>query len=151
MVDLPEVESIIERYEPSPASLIVVLQEVQEQWQYLPRDILEYVGEQLSVPLSQVYRVATFYGAFTLQPRGRHLISICTGTACHVRGSGRLLERLQGLLEIHPGETTPNQLFTLETVHCMGCCALGPVIRIDDRIYGTVRIGQLEGILEEHD
>jgi len=150
-MDLTKADEIIEQYEAAPASLIAVLQDVQDYWQYLPREVLEHTTQRLGVPLSQVYRVATFYSAFTLQPRGRHLISVCTGTACHVRGSGLLLERLGALLQITPGETTPDQDFSLEAVHCMGCCALAPAVRIDDKVYGQVTMRQLERMLEDHE
>lgn len=150
LVDLPEIDSILARHEPVPASLIAVLQEVQEQYQYLPREALERVAAQLAVPLSQVYRVATFYSAFSLEPRGRHLISVCTGTACHVRGAGRLLERLQMLLEVEPGQTTPDRLFTLETVHCMGCCSLAPAVRIDETVFARVKVGALEKLIKQY-
>lgn len=151
MIDLPEVDSIIERYEPAPASLIAVLQDVQERWQYLPREVLEHVAVQLAVPLSQAYRVATFYSAFSLQPRGRHLVSVCTGTACHVRGSGQLLERLRMLLAINPGQTTADRLFTLETVHCMGCCSLAPAIRIDETVFARVGVGAVEKLVKRYE
>lgn len=150
MIEVPEVDKIIAQYEPAPASLIAVLQDVQEQCQYLPREALERVAEQLGTPLSQVYRVATFYSAFSLQPRGRHVVSVCTGTACHVRGAGQLLERLQDLLEARPGETTPDGEFTLETVHCMGCCSLAPAVRIDETVFARVRVGALEKLLKQY-
>lgn len=150
IVDLPEVDSILARHELVPASLIAVLQEIQEQYQYLPREALERVAAQLAVPLSQVYRVATFYSAFSLKPRGRHLISVCTGTACHVRGAGKLLERLQMLLEVEPGQTTPDRLFTLETVHCMGCCSLAPAVRIDETVFARVKVGALEKLIKRY-
>lgn len=150
-MDLTKADEIIEQYEVAPRSLIAVLQDVQDEWQYLPRDVLEHVAGRLEVPISQVFRVVTFYSAFTLQPRGRHLVSICTGTACHVRGSGILLERVGSLLDIGAGETTEDKRFSLEAVHCIGCCALAPAVRIDDKIYGRVAMRQLEGMLEEHE
>ena len=148
-MDLTKADEIIDQYEIAPHSLIAVLQDVQEEWQYLPREVLDHVAGRLDVPISQVFRVATFYSAFSLQPRGRHLISVCTGTACHVRGSGRLLERLQDLLQVGPGETTTDKQFSLETVHCMGCCALAPAVRIDDHVFAQVGVGQLEALVRE--
>jgi len=150
-VDLTKTDEIIKQYEIAPQSLIAILQDVQDEWQYLPREVLEHIATRLQIPISQVFRVATFYSAFTLQPRGRHLISVCTGTACHVRGSGRLLERLQELLQIAPGETTPDKQFSLETVHCMGCCALAPAVRIDEKVFGEVAVGQLPDLLEKYE
>jgi len=148
-VEIAKADQIIEQYEIAPHSLIAVLQDVQEEWQYLPREVLEHVSARLEVPISQVFRVATFYSAFSLEPRGRHLISVCTGTACHVRGSGRLLERLQDLLQIAPGQTTADKQFSLQTVHCMGCCALAPAVRIDDHVFAQVEVGQLEALVEK--
>ncbi len=150
-MDLTKTDEIIKQYEIAPQSLIAILQDVQDEWQYLPREVLEHIATRLQIPISQVFRVATFYSAFTLQPRGRHLISVCTGTACHVRGSGRLLERLQKLLQIAPGETTPDKQFSLETVHCMGCCALAPAVRIDEKVFGEVAVGQLPDLLEKYE
>lgn len=150
-MDLTKTDEIIKQYEIAPQSLIAILQDVQDEWQYLPREVLEHIATRLQIPISQVFRVATFYSAFTLQPRGRHLISVCTGTACHVRGSGRLLERLQELLQIAPGETTPDKQFSLETVHCMGCCALAPAVRIDEKVFGEVAVGQLPDLLEKYE
>jgi len=149
-VDLTKSDEIIEQYNIAPQSLIAVLQDVQEEWQYLPREVLDHVAARLAVPISQVFRVATFYGAFTLQPRGEHLVSVCTGTACHVRGSDRLLERLEELLQIPPGQTTSDKQFSLETVHCMGCCALAPAVRIDDKVFGQVALNDLEDLLQKH-
>ena len=150
-MDLTKTDEIIKQYEIAPQSLIAILQDVQDEWQYLPREVLEHIATRLQIPISQVFRVATFYSAFTLQPRGRHLISVCTGTACHVRGSGRLLERLQELLQIAPGETTPDKQYSLETVHCMGCCALAPAVRIDEKVFGEVAVGQLPDLLEKYE
>ena len=150
-MDSTKVDDIIEQYEVAPHSLIAVLQDVQDEWHYLPREALEHVGQRLEVPISQVFRVATFYSAFTLQPRGRHLVSVCTGTACHVRGSGILLERLQHILQIATGQTPEDKQFSLEAVHCMGCCALAPAVRIDDKVFGQVTMGEAEKLLKEYE
>ena len=149
-MDLTKTDGIIEQYEIAPQSLIPVLQDIQQQWHYLPREGLEQVARRLGLPISQVFQVATFYSAFSLQPQGRHLISVCTGTACHVRGSRNLLERLEQLLDISAGETTADRQFTLETVHCMGCCALAPAVRIDDKVFGQVALNDLEDLLQKH-
>jgi NADH:ubiquinone oxidoreductase subunit E/NAD-dependent dihydropyrimidine dehydrogenase PreA subunit len=116
---------------PGKEMLIQVLQDVNQEYRYLPPFALKYVSEKLSVPLSTVYHVATFYTAFSLKPRGKHLITVCMGTACHARGAPRVLAELERQLEISPGQTTKDQLFSLETVNCLGCCALGPVVMID--------------------
>ncbi len=116
---------------PGPETLIQVLQDVNLEYGYLPQFALRYVAGSLDVPLSTVFHVATFYTAFSLEPRGRHLIKVCMGTACHTRGAQRVLEEFERQLEIGYGETTEDSLFSLETVNCLGCCALGPVVMID--------------------
>jgi NADH-quinone oxidoreductase subunit E len=110
------------------SSLLAVLEEVQSRYRYLPRDALILVSERLDIPLSQVYSVATFYNAFSLEPKGRHRVQVCTGTACHVRGAIQVLDRLETQLGIQAGQTSADLEYTLETVNCLGACALGPVV-----------------------
>jgi NADH-quinone oxidoreductase subunit E len=130
-------------------SLIPVLGEIQERYHYLPRDALILVSEWLGVPLSQVYGIATFYNAFSLKRRGRHLIHVCTGTACHVRGAAQVLDRFQRRLQIQAGETTPDWEFTLETVNCLGACALGPITVIDGEYFGQMAASRVDKLLKE--
>ncbi len=130
------------------ASLVSILEEIQGRYRYLPREAMILVSERLGVPLSQVYSVATFYHAFSLVPRGRHTISVCTGTACHVRGAVQVLGRLETVLAIKPGETTRDRQFTLETVNCLGCCALGPVVVIDGEYEGQMTIKKVDRLLK---
>ena len=130
------------------ASLISILEEIQGRYRYLPQEAMILVSERLGVPLSQVYSVATFYHAFSLVPRGRHTISVCTGTACHVRGAVQVLNRLETGLGVRPGETTRDRQFTLETVNCLGCCALGPVIVVDGEYHGKPTTADLHEIFE---
>lgn len=130
-------EKIIDKYNSDKSALIQILLEIQKQNRWLPRDTLMLVSKKLGIPLSQVYRVATFYKAFSLIPQGRHLFTVCMGTACHVRGSPRLLDRVETALKIKPGETSSDQKFTLETVNCLGCCALGPVIVVDGNYHSN--------------
>ena len=127
--------------------LISVLEEVQARYRYLPREAMILASERMGVPLSQVYSVATFYSAFTLKPRGKHTIYVCTGTACHVRGAMQILNRLETLLGIKPGETTRDRQFTLETVNCLGCCALGPVVVLDDEYEGQMTPKKVDRLL----
>lgn len=124
-------EKIFDNYRDEKGILISVLQDVNKEYNYLPAHILKYIAERLEVPLSQVYHAATFYTAFSLTPRGKHIIKVCLGTACHVRGSPRILEEFERKLGIKAGETTKDGLFTLETVNCLGACALGPVVVVD--------------------
>lgn len=120
--------SILEGRRSQPQQLVEVLQDVQESFGYIPEDAMRTVSKDLGVPLMEVYRVANFYKAFSLKPRGKHLITICTGTACHVRGSHLLLDQVNGQLGLEPGATTEDGFFTLERVNCLGACALGPVV-----------------------
>ena len=130
------------------ASLISVLEEIQAQYHYLPREAMILVSERWGVPLSQVYSVATFYNAFSLEPRGKHTVCVCTGTACHVRGAVQVLDRLETSLGVEPGGTTRDRLFTLETVNCLGCCALGPVVVLDDKYEGQMTTGKVDKLLK---
>jgi NADH-quinone oxidoreductase subunit E len=129
-------------------SLMSVLEEIQAKYRYLPREAMILVSDRLGVPLSQVYSVATFYHAFSLVPRGRHTISVCTGTACHVRGAVQVLNRLETLLGVGPGGTTRDGQFTLETVNCLGCCALGPVVVLDDEYEGQMTTKKVDKLLK---
>ncbi len=119
-------------------SLISVLEEVQGRYRYLPREAMILVSERMGVPLSQVYSVATFYNAFSLERRGRHTICVCQGTACHVRGAPRVLAHLENKLGIRAGESTPDWNFYLETVNCLGACALGPIVVADGQYHGQM-------------
>ncbi len=130
--------------------LISVLEDIQERYNYLPETALREVAKVLSMPLRDVYGVATFYRAFRLQPRGRHEICVCLGTACHVRGGQRVLEKLERDLNIKAGETTKDKNFTLETVNCLGACALGPIVVIDGRYYGNVTPTKVSNFLKEY-
>ena len=128
--------------------VIHILENVQTQYRYLPREALLLIRERYDIPLSQLYSIATFYHAFSLTPRGRHMIHVCTGTACHVRGAVQILNRLCSNLNIEPGETTLDRLFTLETVNCLGCCALGPVAVMDDEYIGQLTTQKVDRLLK---
>lgn len=128
-------------------SLIAVLEDIQTRYHYLPREALILVGEGLGLPLSQVYSVATFYNAFSLTRRGRHGICVCVGTACHVRGAQPVLDRLEELLHIEPGETTPDWDYSLETVNCLGACALGPIVVVDGKYSGQMHANKVVDLL----
>jgi heterodisulfide reductase subunit A-like polyferredoxin/(2Fe-2S) ferredoxin len=146
--DLKTVDDIIKTYGKSPDSLIPVMQAINEQYHYLPKNILNYVAQELEISLSHVYHVATFYTSFSLKPRGKHLIKVCMGTACHVRGSPRVLDAIKRYLKIEPGETTDDNVYTLETVNCLGACALGPVVVVDDTYY-PVSFSKVEDLLKK--
>jgi NADH-quinone oxidoreductase subunit E len=130
-------------------SLISVLEEIQAKYRYLPREAMILVGEGLGLPLSQVYSVATFYNAFSMMPRGRHNVCVCVGTACHVRGAKPVLNRLEELLHVKPGETTPDWNYSLETVNCLGACALGPIVVVDGKYSGQMVAGDVDKLLAQ--
>jgi NADH-quinone oxidoreductase subunit E len=132
------IEAILDRHERAPSAIIAVLQDVQDEVNYLPEGALCYVAERLDIPASKVYSLATFYRAFSLKPRGKHLIHVCTGTACHVRGAVKIIDALEREIGIRAGETDEQLEFTLETVNCLGACALGPVVVIDGEYHGQM-------------
>ncbi len=128
-------EGALKGRENHPHQLIEVLQDIQEKEGYISQDAMRAVSTTLGAPLIEVYRVASFYKAFTLSPRGKHLITVCTGTACHVRGAPRLLDELNGQLDVEPGQTTDDGMFTVESVNCLGACALGPIAVLDGQYH----------------
>jgi NADH:ubiquinone oxidoreductase subunit E len=131
----------------SPHELIEVLQDIQESYRYLPEDSLRKVSERLAVPLIEVFRVANFYKAFTLKPRGRHLITICTGTACHVKGAPKFIDEVLSQLNVKPGCTTEDGAFTVETVNCLGACALAPIVVLDGNYYDHMTADKLRRLI----
>jgi len=148
---LEKVNKVIDKYKREKRALISILQDVQEEYNYLPKDVLLHVRDKLNVPLTQIYGVVTFYNAFSLKPRGHHLVMVCTGTTCHVKGAGKLLEKLERELKIKSGGITKDLRFSLETVHCLGCCSLAPVVRVDGDTYGRVKQGDLPKILSHYE
>ena len=145
-----EVNAILSKHKRDQSSIIAILQDIQEQKRYLPRDVLEYVSEKLDIPLSKLYHLSTFYKAFSLEPRGKHLINVCLGTACHVRGAARLVDRLEGDLGISAGGTTSDHNLSLETVNCLGACALGPVVVVDGEYYGQMKPEEVDDLLKKY-
>lgn len=137
-MELSKIDEIIERYRYEESGIIGILYEIQLRERYLPEHALKYVCEKLDIPKSQIYHMATFFKAFSLVPRGKHNITVCLGTACHVRGGQTIVDNLERELKIKAGNTTKDRLFTLETVNCLGCCAIGPVVVIDDIYHGHV-------------
>ena len=143
-----KVDSLIDSYADKKEQLISLLQDVQAEFNYLPRDVLIKISQKLDIPLSQVFSVATFFRAFSLEPRGRHLVTVCLGTACHVKGGQRLVDKLERDYELKPGETTEDMRFTLETVNCLGCCALGPVVVVDGKYESQMNPDKLDRVLK---
>jgi NADH-quinone oxidoreductase subunit E len=148
---LSYVDSVINKWANNGSSLISILLEIQSEYNYLPKDALIRISEKLNIPLIHVYSVATFYKSFSLKPRGKHLITVCLGTACHVRGAPDVLNEIQNQLNIGVGETTPDNNFTLETVRCLGTCAIGPVITIDGKYYGQMNSKKIHSILKKYE
>ncbi len=148
--ELREVDEIIDEYHSEKNALIQILLKIQEKKHWLPKPALLWVSERLDIPMSQILHIATFYKAFSLEPQGEHLVRICLGTACHVRGGPKLLEAAEQYLGIQAGETTPDMKFTLESVNCLGCCALGPVMMIDNEYHGKLSPSQVPDILSSY-
>ena len=148
--DKAKVQSIIDKHQGLQKNLIAILLDVQECFNYLPPDALRHVAKALDMPLIDIIGVATFYRAFSLKPRGKHTCLVCLGTACHVRGGPKILEELERRLDVPAGETTKDGLFTLETVACLGCCAIGPVLVIDGEYHGHATIRKIAPILDKY-
>ena len=150
-IDYMELDTIIEeQFSGDKENLIMILQEIQRKYNYLPQASLLYLSEKIGVPISKIFGVGTFYSTFSLEPRGKHIISVCLGTACHVRGAEKVRERIQETLHIHDGQTTEDMLFTLESVRCLGCCSLGPVVRVDDDIHGRITADMTGKIIDSY-
>ena len=146
---LKNIDKLLKNSKKSSYDLIEVLHDVQENYSYLPEDILKTVSEKLEVPLIEVFRVANFYKAFTLKPRGEHLLTTCMGTACHVRGAPKFLDEVLGQLNIRPGETTKDGEFTVETVNCLGACAMGPIVILDGKYHDLMTAGKLRDLIQK--
>jgi len=149
-VEIQKVDAILDQYGTEQRGLIPSLLDIQNEFHYLPREALQRVAERMHIPMMQVFQVASFYKAFSLAPRGKHQVTVCLGTACHVRGGARLAEQIGRLLNIEPGETTEDLEFTLETVNCLGCCALGPVMVLDGKYYGNMAASKVDRVLQKY-
>jgi NADH-quinone oxidoreductase subunit E len=150
-MDNDKIDSIIDKYDGEASSLIQVLLDIQSENHWLPREALERVSERLHVPITRIQHIATFYKAFSLVPRGRHEIHICLGTACHVRGAPRILDTVQAAIGIKPGETDLDMKFSLDTVNCLGCCALGPVMEVDGKHHGKMGPARAAEVLKNYE
>ena len=151
-VDYMELDTVIEEeFNTDKENLIMILQSIQRRYNYLPQPALTYLSVKIGVPFSKIYSVATFYSTFSLEPRGRNIISICLGTACHVRGGERIRERITDTLNISNGETTPDKRFTLESVRCIGCCSLGPVVKINEDMHGRISSDAIAKVLDQYE
>jgi NADH:ubiquinone oxidoreductase subunit E/NAD-dependent dihydropyrimidine dehydrogenase PreA subunit len=145
-----QIDHIIAEHRHRQGPLMPVLQSVNTAFNYFPESVLRYVARELRIPLPQVLRVATFYNAFSIVPRGKHIINVCMGTTCYVRGSQRLMDRFSELLKVKPEETTPDMQFTLKSVRCIGCCGLAPAAMVGEQVFGKLTIKDVPKIIEQH-
>ncbi len=148
--DMEIVDGIIKDFEISESSLVPILQRANDTYNYLPEPVLKYISRRLDIPLSTVCRIATFYNAFSLEPRGKHIITICLGTACHVKGAERITATFESELGIKRGNTTKDMIFTLETVRCIGCCGLAPVLKVGEDIHGLMAKNKVSELLKSY-
>lgn len=149
-VETAKIQSLVDRHGGNKKALIAILQDIQEEYNYLPRDCLKQVAKALKIPLVDVIGVATFYRAFSLTPRGKHTCTVCLGTACHVRGGPKILDEFERRLKVKPGQTTKDGLFTLDTVACLGCCAIGPVVVVDKDYHAHTSLRKVVPILKKY-
>jgi len=150
-MDDKKIASILDKYDRDTGQLVPILQDIQDEENYLPKEALVQVGLGLGISLSQVYSVATFFKAFSMKPRGRHLINVCMGTACHVRGAERVLEKIERDIGIEAGDSTDDGRFSLETVNCVGACALGPIVIVDGDYAGQMRTDKVGKMLKKYE
>lgn len=149
--DIEIMNNVIKDFEISERSLVPILQKANDTYNYLPEPVMKYVADQLNLPLSAVYRIATFYNAFSLEPRGKHLITICLGTACHVKGAERIMRTFESELGIQRGDTTQDMMFSLESVRCIGCCGLAPVLKVGEEIHGHMAKNKVPEMLRNYE
>ncbi len=144
-----EIDAIIKQYRGKESAILAILQDIQTKEKYLPKELLEQVSQKMHIPMTQVFRIATFYNALSIKPRGRHKVDVCLGTACHVRGGNKIIDKMVRDLGIQVGETTKDKRFTLESVRCVGCCSLGPVAVVDGNVFGRLTQEKVPGLLKE--
>lgn len=149
-METAKIDVILEENGSDRANLIAMLQDIQAVYNYLPKDVLSYVAEKLDMPLIDVYCVASFFKSFSLKPRGKHIITVCSGTACHVKRASSILDQVEKQLGIGPGENSEDMQFTLETVNCLGACALAPIMVVDGEYYGQTTIKKADTILKKY-
>ena len=150
-MELGLIDEIIDGYEAEPSKLLQILIDIQIESRWLPAEILSHVSKRLNLPLTQIYHVATFYKTFHMTPRGRHVFAVCVGTACHVRGATRIVDKASEIIGIKPDQTTPDEKFSLDTVNCLGCCALGPVAVLNGETHGKLPVSKVDELLSSCD
>ncbi|RKX23144.1 MAG: NADH-quinone oxidoreductase subunit NuoE [Candidatus Zixiibacteriota bacterium] len=143
------IDKIIKKYNYKPTALIMIMQDVQSHYKYLPKEALELISKKMKLPMAQIYGVATFYKTFSLEPKGKNHICVCTGTACHVRQASIIIDKLERDLNISVGETTEDGEFSIETVNCLGACALGPLVTANEEYYGNMTVAKIDKMMED--
>ena len=146
-----EINKIISKYQNMENPLIMILHEVMDKYHYISERAMEEIAKKLNISVNEIYSVVTFYNDFKLKPMGQYQISVCTGTVCYINGSEKLLEELEKELKIKKGETTKDLKFSLNEVRCLGCCSMAPVIKINDKVYGNVKVSDIKNILKEYE
>ena len=145
-----QIEKIIERYQNEKTPLMMILSDIQNEYGYIPLEVQELVSEKTGIPVAEIYGVVTFYSFFSLTPKGKYVVGVCLGTACYVKGSQQVLDKFAELLNIKPGQTTEDGLFTLDALRCIGACGIAPAITINGKVYPKVAVSQVPGIVEEY-
>ncbi len=147
---IEKIDKIIQKWNSDSDYVIEMMQDIQDEFRYIPRQALEQITRRTAVPLTRLYHIATFYKSFSLEPRGKYEIQVCTGTACHVKGAAKILDAIARVLNITEGDTTQDNLFTLEGVRCLGCCSLAPVITIGKDLYGEVKTADIPKLIKKY-
>ena len=145
-----QIEEIIARYKDERTPLMMILSDIQNEYGYIPLDVQELVSEKTGIPVAEIYGVVTFYSFFSLKPKGKYVIGVCLGTACYVKGSQQVIDKFAEILNIKPGETTSDGLFTLDALRCIGACGIAPAITINGKVYPKVSVGQVPAIIDEY-
>lgn len=145
-----QITEIVERYKDEPTATMMILEDIQKEYGYIPLEVQELVSELTGVPVSEIYGVVTFYSFFSMTPKGKYVIGVCLGTACYVKGSQLVLDKFSELLGINPGETTPDGLFTLDVLRCIGACAVAPAVSINGKVYPQVKVDNVKNIIAEY-
>ncbi len=148
---MTKVENILKQNGHRKERIIQILSDIQRIYNYLPKEVLQYISGRLRLPLSEIYSIATFYSAFSLKPRGKHLVTVCMGTACHVRGAPAVLSRLEERLGVESGGTTTDNQFTLKTVNCLGACALAPIVVVDEEYHGQTTVNKVDKLVKSYE
>jgi NADH-quinone oxidoreductase subunit E len=148
-VDIGKLNTILNKYGGDKSYILAMFQDIQKEYRYLPKDALKYICDKLNIPFSKGYEVATFYKAISLKPRGKHTIHVCLGTACHLRGGPNILDSFERVLNVKKGDTTGDGMFTLESVNCLGACALAPLVKVDEKDFGKTTSVTVNKIISE--